>query len=173
MHIPRPLRPNLFLVASVACCSLPEPSFGVNILDFVIRSTARVGKAISEPIIAVARDVAQGAEHAVIRDPDVIAANRGVPFYVRYKGYPVEVHQITTKDNVTLTAHRIPRQGAVPVVLQHGVMCSSFDFVANQPSQSLVPSQREPGDTLTPGYGTARKNNDRDIRRDADFQKQT
>ncbi|CAI2353995.1 unnamed protein product [Caenorhabditis sp. 36 PRJEB53466] len=60
-------------------------------------------------------------------------------------GYPVEVHTATTSDGFLLDLHRIPHGKGVaradnssrPVVfLQHGFLCSSFDWVANLPHQS-------------------------------------
>eukprot|EP00928_Gymnodinium_smaydae_P023866 TRINITY_DN19523_c0_g1_i2.p1 TRINITY_DN19523_c0_g1~~TRINITY_DN19523_c0_g1_i2.p1 ORF type:complete len:411 (+),score=31.84 TRINITY_DN19523_c0_g1_i2:90-1322(+) len=64
---------------------------------------------------------------------------------VREHGYPIEPHYITTKDGYILNAFRIPHGvaesehvRAKPVVLlQHALLCSSFDWVNMAPSQSL------------------------------------
>merc|ERR1712002_544243 len=62
-------------------------------------------------------------------------------------GYPAETHQVTTEDGYILTLHRIPyakntrHQGddtKRPVVfLQHGLLCSSADWVLSTPSKAL------------------------------------
>lgn len=59
-------------------------------------------------------------------------------------GYPVEQHQVVTEDGYVLTMFRIPhsRGGEAsasrpPVLLQHALLCSSFDWVNNLPEQSL------------------------------------
>uniref|UniRef100_A0A8R1DPS2 Lipase n=1 Tax=Caenorhabditis japonica TaxID=281687 RepID=A0A8R1DPS2_CAEJA len=59
-------------------------------------------------------------------------------------GYPVEEHNVTTDDGYILTMHRIPYgrdspKGSTPrpiIFLQHGFLCSSFDWIANLPHQS-------------------------------------
>ncbi|PIC27693.1 hypothetical protein B9Z55_019868 [Caenorhabditis nigoni] len=69
------------------------------------------------------------------------------PEVIKSWGYPVEVHNVTTKDGFILQLHRIPygRDSPIsslddrprPVIfLQHGFLCSSFDWVANLPHQS-------------------------------------
>jgi len=69
-----------------------------------------------------------------------------VPEIIRYNGYPAEVHNVTTEDGYILTLHRIPhgRKGppqtntARPVVfLQHGLLCSSSNWVTNPPNESF------------------------------------
>eukprot|EP01017_Pseudomicrothorax_dubius_P037301 TRINITY_DN5455_c0_g2_i2.p1 TRINITY_DN5455_c0_g2~~TRINITY_DN5455_c0_g2_i2.p1 ORF type:complete len:437 (+),score=81.70 TRINITY_DN5455_c0_g2_i2:70-1311(+) len=62
-----------------------------------------------------------------------------LPFveYVRHKGYPVEAHEITTKDGYKLTFHRIQAKNqrvmvSKPVVyLQHGMFHSSDVWITN------------------------------------------
>lgn len=54
-------------------------------------------------------------------------------------GYPLETHTVTTKDGYILTVHRIPHGKAghensrfkkrPPVLLQHGLMSCSIDWV--------------------------------------------
>ncbi|XP_072762502.1 lipase 3-like [Anoplolepis gracilipes] len=49
---------------------------------------------------------------------------------IRKAGYPAESHVVTTKDGYLLTLHRIPGDNAsVPVLLQHGLLCTSADWV--------------------------------------------
>ncbi|XP_065903895.1 gastric triacylglycerol lipase-like [Dysidea avara] len=75
-------------------------------------------------------------------DPDL---NRDTVELITSKGYPAETHQVTTQDGYILTIHRIPHGdnsslGAVqkPVVfLQHGLVCSSAEWVINLANQSL------------------------------------
>lgn len=66
--------------------------------------------------------------------------------YVRQEGYPVERHTVITSDGYNLTLHRIPYSrnedpSAVtrkPVVLvQHGILCSSTDWVIAGQNNSL------------------------------------
>lgn len=93
------------------------------------------------------------------------------PLMIKMEGYPVESHQVLTKDGYTLTMHRIPfgrgheslspasssrtpRSSTsvfgnnseiygdgvplrIPVLVQHGVLCSSADWVMGAPERSL------------------------------------
>ena len=58
-------------------------------------------------------------------------------------GYPVETHISTTDDGYILTIHRIPHgkdgpTGPRPVVfVQHGLLCSSADWVLSYPTKAL------------------------------------
>lgn len=62
---------------------------------------------------------------------------------IHYFGYPSEVHNVTTEDGYILEIHRIPwgrrrTQGPrTPVMVQHGIFCSSSDSVINFPHQSI------------------------------------
>ena len=69
------------------------------------------------------------------------------PEVIKSWGYPVEVYNTTTEDGYILQLHRIPygRDDPIPsanqpprpvIFLQHGFLCSSFDWVANLPHQS-------------------------------------
>jgi len=64
---------------------------------------------------------------------------------VESKGFPIEQHFATTKDGYILQMFRIPHgrngpiEGVAPVALiQHCLLCSSFDFVNNMANQSLA-----------------------------------
>ena len=62
---------------------------------------------------------------------------------IRYFGYPVEEHHVTTEDGYILSLQRIPKgkKGVPPnggvVFLQHGLVSSSADYVMNLPDNSL------------------------------------
>ncbi len=66
-------------------------------------------------------------------------------FAVVVTGYPSESHTATTADGFSLGLHRIPwsphnqtRLGRPVVLLQHGLLDSSFAWVANYPNESLA-----------------------------------
>lgn len=73
-----------------------------------------------------------------------------VPDMIKYWGYPVEVHEAKTDDGYYLTLHRIPYGRNEPahfgsginarpaIFLQHGLLCSSSNWVANFPNDSLA-----------------------------------
>lgn len=78
-------------------------------------------------------------------DPDV---GKNMVEIVQTRGYEIETHQVTTKDGYILTVFRIPngKSGAKmgtslrnksPVLLQHGLLDSSFTWVSNFEDQSL------------------------------------
>nr|CAD7398918.1 unnamed protein product [Timema cristinae] len=59
-----------------------------------------------------------------------------VPQIIKLHGYPVETHRILTEDGYILTLHRIPgselsppRPGKKPVLLQHGILSCSVDWI--------------------------------------------
>lgn len=59
----------------------------------------------------------------------------------KYWGFNAETHKVLTKDGYILGMHRI-RNASVPsngevVYLQHGLLDTSFTWVANLPHQSL------------------------------------
>ncbi|KAG7390974.1 cholesterol esterase [Phytophthora pseudosyringae] len=80
-------------------------------------------------------------------DDDV---GRNVVEIVQARGYFVETHKVTTADDYILTMYRLPKThaesqaGAEPaaakpvVLLQHGLVDSSFTFVCNFRNQSLA-----------------------------------
>ncbi|GMS86908.1 hypothetical protein PENTCL1PPCAC_9083, partial [Pristionchus entomophagus] len=64
------------------------------------------------------------------------------PQLIASRGYPAETHHVTTEDGYILTLHRIPRgrngsSGGRPVLLQHGLASSSFDFLSPLTNQAL------------------------------------
>ncbi|XP_053673701.1 lipase 3-like [Anopheles nili] len=56
-------------------------------------------------------------------------------------GYPVELHRVTTQDGYILTLVRIPNSDhpeKAPVLLLHGLLCSSIDWTVQGPDRSLA-----------------------------------
>jgi lysosomal acid lipase/cholesteryl ester hydrolase len=56
---------------------------------------------------------------------------------IKRQGYPVEVHHVTTDDGYILEMHRIPNPGKPVIFLQHGLLCSSADWVMMGPDAGL------------------------------------
>lgn len=57
---------------------------------------------------------------------------------IRKQGYAAEEHLIATEDGYLITLHRIPGPTSSPVVLlEHGLLASSFDFTANRKDEAL------------------------------------
>ncbi|KAM7307173.1 lipase member M-like [Ixodes scapularis] len=77
-------------------------------------------------------------------DPD---STRNVSELISSKGYPVEEYEATTSDGYVIRIQRIPRgknesqdaplSNKTTILLQHGVLGASSDFVINFPNQSL------------------------------------
>lgn len=82
-------------------------------------------------------------QHAV--DPEVDLDADGI---VKRWGYPSEKHDVQTEDGYILTVFRIPHgrgenqtKSGTPrpaVFLQHGLLCSSTNWITNLPNQSLA-----------------------------------
>ena len=58
-------------------------------------------------------------------------------------GFKFEAHSVTTEDGYELTLHRIPpqdvcKQHSTPVLLQHGMDDSSYQWVVNSPDKSIA-----------------------------------
>uniref|UniRef100_A0A1E1WJ86 Partial AB-hydrolase lipase domain-containing protein n=1 Tax=Pectinophora gossypiella TaxID=13191 RepID=A0A1E1WJ86_PECGO len=69
-----------------------------------------------------------------------------VPDLIRKYGYPLETHEVVTEDGYILEMHRIPHgrdQNNQPdpnkpvVIVMHGLLCSSADFVIMGPGTAL------------------------------------
>ena len=64
---------------------------------------------------------------------------------IKYWGYPAEEHKVRTSDGYIIKIHRIPHgknerhfDTRKPVVfLQHGLLCSSSNWVSNLPNEAL------------------------------------
>jgi len=48
---------------------------------------------------------------------------------IKKAGYPAEAHIVQTEDGYLLTLHRIPGNKKLPVLIQHGLLGSSADWV--------------------------------------------
>jgi lysosomal acid lipase/cholesteryl ester hydrolase len=66
------------------------------------------------------------------------------PELIAKYGYPAESHTVQTDDGYLLTLHRIPHRknearGGVrpPILLQHGLLSSSADWVVIGPEKAL------------------------------------
>ncbi|KAI1719861.1 alpha/beta-hydrolase lipase region domain-containing protein [Ditylenchus destructor] len=81
--------------------------------------------------------------------PHLPEEDMNVPEIIEYYGYPIETHEVTTKDGYILHMHRIPfgikensstnpisNQPRPVFFLQHGLLASSADWVTNLPNQS-------------------------------------
>jgi len=70
-----------------------------------------------------------------------VEATMTAPEIIVKRGYPVEIHSVTTKDGYILELHRIPpqnRENASKIVfLQHGLLDSSAAWIINPTNQSL------------------------------------
>lgn len=52
---------------------------------------------------------------------------------------PFETHSVTSRDGYNLVMHRLPRPGAPPILLMHGIMETSACFLASMKDSSLGP----------------------------------
>lgn len=67
------------------------------------------------------------------------------PELIRKYGYPEESHEVETEDGYLITMHRIPGLKVnpngvgkgTPVMLMHGLLSSSADWVINGPGKAL------------------------------------
>lgn len=59
------------------------------------------------------------------------------PKLIRKYGYPSETHTVVTKDGYILEMHRIPKRGAQPVLLMHGILDTSATWVLMGPKSGL------------------------------------
>jgi len=71
------------------------------------------------------------------KDPDV---GLNMVQLVTTRGYPIETHYVTTEDGYILTCFRIPGKSAdaPPVLLQHGLLDSSYTWISNYSDESLA-----------------------------------
>jgi len=63
-----------------------------------------------------------------------ITPNETIPEYLGKYGIPVEQHWITTEDGYILESFRLARPGAPVLLMQHGILCSSWHWFVNSPS---------------------------------------
>lgn len=82
------------------------------------------------------------------------------PKLIRKYGYPSETHTVVTKDGYILEMHRIPKKGAQPVLLMHGILDTSATWVLMGPKSGLGecekpklwPKRRVIHSIILPGY---------------------
>lgn len=72
-------------------------------------------------------------------DPDV---GKEMTEIVQSRGYEIETHLVTTRDGYILTLFRIPHRKGLkvpknPILLQHGLLDSSYTWVNNYQHESL------------------------------------
>ncbi|KAG6572522.1 putative lipase [Phytophthora cinnamomi] len=98
-------------------------------------------------LLAVGLAAASNQVAEVAVDPDV---GKNAPEIIAARGYAVETHKVTTSDGYILTMHRLPKSydesqsgtaaatNKPAVLLQHGIIESSFAWVCNYRNQSLA-----------------------------------
>lgn len=57
---------------------------------------------------------------------------------LRAYNYPAEEHLVTTEDGYILEMHRVPNPGRPAVLVMHGMLSSSADFVLMGPGIALA-----------------------------------
>lgn len=62
-----------------------------------------------------------------------ISPKETIPEYLGKYDIPVEEHWTTTEDGYILKLFRLPNPGAPVLLLQHGILCSSWHWVVNSP----------------------------------------
>lgn len=60
------------------------------------------------------------------------------PELLRAYGYPAEEHFVTTEDGYILGMHRVPNPGRPAVLVMHGMLSSSADFILMGPGIALA-----------------------------------
>jgi len=82
----------------------------------------------------------------IIIDANFADGNLTTPEIITKYGYPCEVHNVVTPDGYILEMHRIPygknspsRPNQTVVFIQHGLLSSSFSWVANAITGNVLP----------------------------------
>lgn len=65
-------------------------------------------------------------------------ADLTTPQLLEKYGYPAESHAVVTEDGYVLTLHRIPKPKGQPVLLHHGLLGSSADWIIPGPGRGLA-----------------------------------
>jgi len=123
---------------------------GLDQSKFAREFLERFEKELGNDISLLSEDLKRGAKDPII--------DMKTPEIIKHWGYPTEEHWVTTDDGYILGLHRIPggkieafnvgnninneglgaTNSSRPVVfLQHGLLCSSSNWVTNLPHQSL------------------------------------
>lgn len=100
--------------------------------------------------------------HVVCSDSEVDPP-LGTIELIKSRGFDVELHYVTTADGHILGVHRIvnpksPRNGLKSVILNHGLMLSSIDFLNNAPGGHFDESLATVGNNL--GFELAKRGYD-------------
>eukprot|EP00434_Breviolum_minutum_P034673 symbB.v1.2.030691.t3/scaffold3488.1/size55655/5 len=67
----------------------------------------------------------------------VVSRSESTEEYLKKYGIDVEEHFVTTEDKYILRVFRLPHKNAPVVILQHGVLASSWCWLVNSPEKSL------------------------------------
>lgn len=124
----------------------PPKCFWLALFTFTLISNDCVGQH-QDSIIkrALVKSWRKKAEEYKVRLFDRLPTNEErsytPPQVIKNRGYPVEIHQVTTDDGYVLELHRIPPNSSTTpkkvVFLQHGVLQNSGVWTANPTSRSL------------------------------------
>ncbi|XP_045025545.1 lipase member K isoform X2 [Daphnia magna] len=125
----------------------PPKCFWLALFTFTLISNDCVGQH-QDSIIkrALVKSWRKKAEEYKVRLFDRLPTNEErsytPPQVIKNRGYPVEIHQVTTDDGYVLELHRIPPNSSTTpkkvVFLQHGVLQNSGVWTANPTSRSLA-----------------------------------
>ncbi|XP_012231435.1 lipase 1-like [Linepithema humile] len=74
-----------------------------------------------------------------LNDIENVDVNLNTLELIKKAGYPAEAHVVLTEDGYLLTIHRIPgAKNSPPVLVQHGILCSSADWVVIGKQRALA-----------------------------------
>lgn len=75
-----PIRSAWFVLVCFSVVSHGRPPIAdpTGLLDQAVRGAARLGIALTAPVVNIARGITERIEPVIVRDPDVVAASRGV-----------------------------------------------------------------------------------------------
>uniref|UniRef100_A0A182U574 Lipase n=1 Tax=Anopheles melas TaxID=34690 RepID=A0A182U574_9DIPT len=135
-------------------------------------------------LLALVASIATVAQASTIRDVLAYRAGDGpqptdisklTAEIIVNDGYPVEEHQVTTADGYVLTMFRIPggpgnpaREGKNVAFIQHGLLCSSADWVILGPGKALAYMLVDAGYDVWLGNARGNTNSRRHIFHDPD-----
>lgn len=128
---------SLTLASGQLSVGLPvfDTSFLMKTMNDVFQTTTSTASGLLKAFSDVSNDIVP-EDPINITDPD---RNRNVVEIIRSRGFEAEEYDVTTKDGYILTIQRIvnplikpeDRVRMKPVIMQHGLMSSSVDWVIN------------------------------------------